>query len=386
MSVLFIIQSLLSSAPAVLLITALPAMIGDNEKISIFSTLGVLFFSIRFGMIFGSLLVNKLVSKYSEKSLCVAAEFASFLMLATLSLYYSNLPLLIIVMLLRFCLVGMISVTRASWIKGLSDEGWDKKIILYVSAAPQISYLFAGVYILYVGLENINYKYLIAFDAITSFIGSILFNLLPQTQKTNLKTSETRQPKINPLKAFKSVEQKYLLLMVLFLSLSMGGTNYLLVDYGNNYFSDYGGYPLAIILYSIFFLMSLGILEKTLNRVSAEKYLILLCLSAIGFCFYSIGHLNDFGSILAFSILFLSYSVILLALDYYWIEISSSGELAKLFSYQFLVSSIAWAIGEIVYPVFPTTEKIIRLVFILLTFVFSFLFFMARNTDDIRDT
>lgn len=375
----FYLQAFISACPAVLIIALCPSFLlyfqGGEGLV------GEAFFLVRLGIILGGLFAPyalltvrpHILSGLSELLCSCVCIFVFY------SFHFGLVNLFIFFLFIRFALSGVIGVSRFTWLKSIDERYRPQEIFIFSLALIQSTYAVAGILYLFDIFTKQFLGYIIWADAITSMFGAYLFFSLKEIS-----------PKINTQKVkliknyFNSYSRVLLIAADIFLAVAISGTNYLLVEYGEKYFGRMGGYGLTLIIYAFFYFIGGQLMTSKLIFLQKHNQLIMRFASigvVLGFLMFALKYHSTLILIIAFSLVFISYPIALLAFEKKWFQILEKHESASAYSYRLLILSSIWAFGELMFSSIIENDNLIRLSFALLSFLLFQLFYKEEKVE-----
>lgn len=356
----FYLQAFISSCPAILIVAFFPTFLKNFDNGT--SVLGISFFLIRLGFIVGGFFVPFLLNHKKPHVISGMCELLCFILSLIILLAYKQQLTNIFISLIffRFTLNGIINVTRFSWLKNLEVKHRPREIYLFTVALMQSTYAVAGLFYLF-GTFNQNVLEIIIFcDSVTSLIGAILFFNLDAIS-SNVKSVPVKLFQNH----FKEKRRFTLLLADMLLAFSLSGTNYLLVEYGENYFSKFGGYGTTLLIYAGFYFLGGQAMTTNYALIKRFNFQIMKYSSfgiVIGFLLFLFSKSNII-LVIGFALIFISYPIALLSFEKSWFDLLDKENASAVYAYRYLIISLIWAIGEIIFSSLINNDNQVRLLF-----------------------
>ena len=368
----FVFQALISSVPSVLVLSAIP-LINGRLKFSVVS-LGTIFLLSRIGAIIGGALTPYLIQKENRPHvLCATSEVLNLVCSSVilLSIYRAYSLLFTFMMLLKGLATGVLGNIRFSWLRQFKDIDHSNRILLVITTLVQSAYGLGGVILIFKPDASI-VEDLVILDILSSVIGFIIF-LGMSSLKTRIINS---QPQLNLFRIpFRNNSRRNLFIIDILVAMGMGGTNILLVKYGDQFFKAWGGYGISLLLYSVFYSIGGSLLhsqQRNITTIAAILKNNSLYILLMGFVLMLLSDLSKYFAILGFSVIFFIYPIVLLHIQMKWFELSSPENASQVFAYRTFFVSVMWAVGELFYSTSNTQSDILcRFLFLILAaFVF----------------
>ncbi len=342
----FISQAIVSATPGVLLTANLP-LIASHIGLTL-ASIGAFYFWYRLGFILSSVLGAPITNRASNRIVAASSEALNVLLSALIVLaYFFELgSLLSPVLCFKGLLGGLILIVRFHWLKEMEkDSESSKSVLVITNLISQISYGLAGVFLIFSIFNPDNVYWLAILDAATSAVGALLFLSIP----AKLKPPD-RSTQFFSFSVLVSGERRWLFLAEFFLACALGGTNLLLVEYGQKYFAGYGGYGLTLTLYALLYGVGGIYLANTVKKKSQSASRYLMALPVLPIALLALGQSESiYVLIFAFSLLFVAYALIRSAIDVTWFEVSNQSNSALIMASRQLLIGLVWALGEYVY-------------------------------------
>lgn len=348
----FLLQTILSVSPTVLVYAMVP-YVSQSIGHGIFLA-GLIFLAIKLGQILGAFVAAKAVLRYPPHQIAAISEVAS--VGTSVGLYatfeWGSAIAVILLFLVKGILSGAVTNTRVVWLKQVPNESEARRIVVLVKTLIQASYGAAGLLILVVPEKHDLVGLALLADGLTSVVGSILFYRLKTLGVGNLQSPPSARWDLFP---FRARRVQVLLMIDVLLAIALGGTNILLVKYGQLYLKEWGGYPAALIVYSGLFLLG-GLvaqydLRDTARTVRILRYLAPICVVA-GFIALLVASPSIWGPLLGMvglSAIFIGYPIFLLEIEALWFRFCTPLEAGKVFAHRTLWISLISAAGEVCY-------------------------------------
>lgn len=344
----FILQVIISNIPSTIVLGLIP-VISKNMGASIIF-IGVFFLLARTGMVVGSFFSTKLMSKWPPHVIGAVVEYANCLLslVIFLSAIYEMNNLLIITGFFKGLVSGITGVLRFSWLRRLPDFKYNSQLNLITMAIQQGGYAIIGILLFCFQPERLT-ENLFLIDAATSILGAKFFWSMKKYGVKPLPQSTASMSNIFKI-SISSLPKKVLLGASLFLYAAMGGTNVLLVKYGEHLFGSTNGYAVALLVYGTFFFLG----GQAIHWMKSNKDGIILnmrvTLSSLAVMFFSVLLMsvvkNYFLQVLMFGALFFFYIVGFLQMQSEWFRLSTPEDSSQMGSAQTLYSQLLFGLGE----------------------------------------
>ena len=351
--------TILSNIPSILVLVLVPYLLPSGTHFLL--NVGFVFMVYRFGNILGASIAPKIASQKKPHLLSSMYEcgnaIVSALILVALIDGFINLYHLSSLFFLKGMLGGLHSNTRFQWLKNLSTQTEvASKIIVYTGAIVQAAFGIGGLLLLLHTDKNISfYKFIFFGDILTSVFAAALF----------FKLKSLQLPKSEPLK--KSEQPPFwrnkilipLYIADIFIALAVAGTNMLIFKFGTEIILDPHGHAMALVIYSFGFITGSIVINEFKTKKFRPIWLLLFFTLACGGMYYFTYPLN----IALYLLFFFLYPLLLLGLEKEWFENLSQDIAARVYAIRFILLSILWALGEVLYAN-QDWEQVLRMSFL----------------------
>lgn len=381
----FYFQGLASTVPSSLLFVVFPTVVwGTSEFLS---KIGVIFLTIRFTSMLGSLSARLWHRFLSLKATSIACEVCSLFSLILLFMH-SHLSTKYeawgwaLLLGLRSYLIGIIQTTRNTWLKGLDNQTEANKTAVNISTAQQSAFIFAGLVLIFFSNNPLIFSCMLSAEILFLFIS---IGLLTNLESPKIISSEIDVISKNSLSSFIKNLGSYVKILAIwiFLALSVGGTNTLLVNIGSHYFPGNIGYGLSICIYAISFYLGAKILSF-LNKLKTGVY---ITFSAIMMtCFLLLGFEPGWvGASILLSVLFFLYGGLYSFLEGAWFYKIKNAHASLDFALKDIIYGLILAAGEYFYTKTHGYEMWIRafsaflMTYFIVLFSIEFKFITQKN-------
>ena len=345
----FVLQTLFSSLPAVLVSGLIPVLAGGMGLDLL--QIGFFFMLVRFGLVFGSGVAPIFLKRLPPHVMGVLIEVfnAIISIVILISVTWGIEESFVLSGFFKGIFSGGLLVLRFSWLRKMPDNHASSRINIITNALVQSGYGLVGVLILLAPSLQMA-KTILTIDIVTSLFGALIF----WSMKKYRVEPDVGQSKIKDwIGVFsKGVPRRFLTLGEWFLCLGMGGCNLMALKYGHELFGKANGYGIALVLYgSCFYLGGVLINRYYKNKELRPNLLVMGALSVLlGVCIFALPYLASLYSKMAlFAFVFLLYPVIYLLFDGEWFRISDQKEASLIASGRMMYAQLLFGLGEVLY-------------------------------------
>lgn len=339
--------------------------------------LGLGFFLIRMGTLVGGLIAPALVQRLHPTRLAGTIELISFAV--TLFLYFALVQQWKIVVLA--CLAykgipsGLVSNVRMQWLRAQTDQVLSNRVLVLMQAILQGTYGVAGLFLL-LGTFDHSFLMLVLADSLTCLLGAAIFFLIPAPKAEPAGSAEARAS-AKKLGLLESLGQVFsapfttLMFTEVLLTLGIGGSNMLMVSAGKRYFSQYGGYSTSILISGLGYFLTGYFIQSRIPKEAPQKLWRYL-LYAMAFLAFSLSGLELFRDwifieLALFLLIALVQPAVLLLFSTIFFQLTTPANVSGLSAARMTITSVLFALGEIVYShLSQTTGIYVRVGMILL--------------------
>lgn len=380
------LQLFISTVPAILLNATIPllgAYLGMSTEM-----VGLLFACLRCGNIFGTLFISQLTDKFTSRFMAIACEISNLtLMMLILVVIFFHLPGLILIPLitLRGITSSSLLVSRFSLIRKIDGGPRGTQMALMVNVVSQSAYGISGILFMTNLITKDNAYLIVALDGVTSIFGAVLFFL--SSSESDIRKNIRLQFPIATITLKNLRQYPWLTLSEVFIAIALGGTNILLVKYGESNFGGYGGYGTSLLIYALFYgLGGLWIMKRHQQLLRFRRTFDIPWVVMFG-TVGGLGLLGNKGIVsvsLCFAGLFIAYAMAKAIMEAIWFQSSTPETAAAISSQKLFIIGLVSSLSEFAFGFNNPYDNLVRMIFIFLSGVVITIYFLGHSKVSIR--